>query len=51
MVQHQFLDDEGKIELMGEKDASDNKVESEVDQEEAKEKVKEEKEEKEPDIE
>jgi len=36
---------------MGEKDASDNKVESEVDQEEAKEKVKEEKEEKEPDIE
>jgi len=49
VVQRRFLDDEGKIELMGEKGASDNEVESEVDQEEAKEKVKEEKEEKEPD--
>jgi len=48
-VQHRFLDDEGKIELMGEKGALGNEVESEVDQEEAKKKVKEEKEEKEPD--
>ena len=49
VVQHWFLDDEGEIELMGEKGVSDNEVESKVDQEEAKEKVKEEKEEKEPD--
>jgi len=47
IVQPRFLDDEGEIELMGEKGASDNEVESEVNQEEAK--VKEEKEEKEPD--
>jgi len=49
VVRHRFLDDEGEIELMREKGASDNEVESEVDQEEVKVKVKEEKEEKEPD--
>jgi len=48
-VQCRFLDDEGKIELMGEKGPSDREVESEVDLEEAKEMVKDGVEEKEPD--
>jgi len=49
-VQHRFLDDEGKIELMGEKGSSDKKMESEVNLEEVKETVKKEaEEEKEPD--
>ena len=49
-VQCQFLDDEGGIELMGEKGSLDKEVESEVDLEEVKETVKEEvKEEKELD--
>jgi len=47
MVQRRFLDDEGKIELMGEKGPSDRKVESEVDLKEIKE--EEVKEDKEPD--
>jgi len=48
-VQRRFLDNEGEIELMGEKNPSNREVESEVDLEEAKEVVKDEVEEKEPD--
>jgi len=48
-VQCRFLDDEGKIELMGEKGPLDREVEPEVDLEEAKEVVKDKVEEKEPD--
>ena len=48
-VQHRFLDDEGEIELMGQKGPSDREVELEVDLEEAKKVVKDEVEEKEPD--
>jgi len=46
-VQRRFLDDEGKIELMGEKGPSDREVELEVDPEEVKEEEVEE--DKEPD--
>ena len=48
-VKHRFLDDEGKIELMGKKGSSDKEVELEVDLEEVKETVKEEVKEQEPD--